>query len=73
MPPPPPAYEEADDILGVTSGAPSTRTAKDPNLLIRLLVTDDGVLYEDDMLLLGVKTKCERDGRSSETAKAHRG
>merc|ERR1719317_213978 len=62
MAPPPPAFSEADDILGVTTGQATKRTSKDPNLLIRLLVTDDGVLYEDDMLLLGVKTKCEREG-----------
>jgi len=53
------ATSAADDIFG-TSVAKKTRTVKDPALLIRLLVTDDGLLYDDDMVILNVRTKCER-------------
>jgi len=52
---------ESNDVFGSGTVSPVVRRVKDPNLLIRLLVTDDGVLYEDEMLLLGVKSKCERD------------
>jgi len=34
--------------------------AGDPQLLIRLCVTDDGQLYDDETIMLGVKTKCNR-------------
>jgi len=53
------ATSAADDIFG-TSTAKKSRTAKNPNLIIRLLVTDDGLLYDDEMVTINVKTKCER-------------
>ena len=52
----------ADDIFGTSTAVPKTRTVKDPNLLIRLLVTDDGLLYDvrsSEMdILSSLKIKC---------------